>query len=275
MKEKLSILFSIFTAVLISTPVMSESLKGRWSVFLEGSQGEYNYTLEPSPSIFINGTNAFKPLPSTSTRPEDQAFDNKINTTRSYWIYSVITPKTYALKTTQASLGTEYHFADHFGFTLGLSGSTGNTTCISGCEIDSMTIFLLSLNSGSPPSGYTGSNKTGDPSTFTYMMGILNGASKGLQTQAGLLELGINFHLLPDGIVDPYLGLSAGGGQGTVDLPGNNHPLSVSKGRAKLGFRVNASSHFFMYAQAEYVQEKWTGDPINYPASAFGLGVTF
>lgn len=97
------------------------------------------------------------------------------------------------------------------------------------------------------------------------------------------LDFGLNYHLLGDGLVDPYVGVSFGYGT----CSGNDN-CSVTKGGGKLGLQLNFGSFFtFLQGELEYLNFTFSGgngfslfknDYNNLPSGRnkmilFGLGI--
>lgn len=107
-------------------------------------------------------------------------------------------------------------------------------------------------------------------SAFTYilfagMIGSLTESSKRLTTN----DIGINYHILGDGVLDPYVGI--GVAYGVCSASSSCSEIGKIYGRMGLQFNV---SHFFMYFQGEVEKVYFTTPQVHY-IGMLGLGLRF
>ncbi|MBW7857006.1 MAG: hypothetical protein H3C43_01585 [Leptonema sp. (in: Bacteria)] len=231
------ILKSSFTALLVMlTSVATASLSADVSVVLGGGLGQYQFTqhrnaFDVYSKLYPGGVLSF---------PSSDLVQNVAT-------MEGITPVKYEGRERKAFAELEYYVGQNkvLSFTGGISYTEGKQMCLSNCGDIDRANYLVSV----------AKNVLSLPQDQQLLASYIYYSRPELldrdamKSKHTLIDLGLNFHLNPNGSVDPYLG--AVGGFGVCSVSSTNvDACTAFKYGGRFGLRFNFSKVLFLNVQA-------------------------
>ncbi|MCB1192364.1 MAG: hypothetical protein H7A23_24590 [Leptospiraceae bacterium] len=262
MKNKKIIQFFLFILLI---PFLGNSLKAeeteksKWYIFFAGGTGE------------IQRAGSSYHAQSTLTNHAILSINTDSTIFKSLAVLSTDYKTIYRTETTPIRIGAEYRMNPSIGFAFDYTNTTFKIKA-SNHPADKFIPFyeLQQLSSYSSNSFYSILLGLSVLSNKSYSSDIAK-----LQTDT--IGLGINYHVLGNGLIDPYLGIGVGYG-----LCSGNTKCNVTKGSTKIGIQLNFSSFFtFFEGEIEFLDFKFRGESYNKLITApnkialLGIGMKF
>ena len=215
----------------------------RWSLYLSGGTGKYEYEL-PADTSGLTSLFFFSGFGTSSDPAAAQSFQNF----QTYTILNSITPTQVEVKETHFRFGAEYLATEgkYLGIRFGLSGASGKETCKSGCgELGSLaTLEFFNFISA-------GSTSAATSLLAPLIIGSLALSPQELKNEYLTLDFGLDGHFRPDEFIDPYLGFNMG--VGTCKLEGlDGGSCYALKIGPRAGIRMNFADSFYAFVEGEY-----------------------
>lgn len=220
----------LLLAAVAALPAFLSAEVPRSSFMLLGGAGGYKYYIQPGPADVAMYDFTLRTFAVPANDPIKPLADKEL-----------ISPMEVKAKSQSAKLLFEKFFLDSgsLGMTLGLSYGAVTETCSANCG-DMLTLLVLNrLSSAGLGSSYLG---------LMMLPSLMTKPSVRYVHQT--FDFGLNYHFLPGGSVDPYIGLNIGAG--LCSVPGSDAIMcTATKYGGRLGLRFNFTDSFFMMLQGE------------------------
>ncbi|MBI40306.1 MAG: hypothetical protein CMF59_11955 [Leptospiraceae bacterium] len=252
---------TLIMALSLSTgKLVAQSLPSPWS--LRASVGYGQFTEEsPADSAGLQHLN-------------NPSSDPTLNTLGSLAAAESLSQRKERVKETHIRFGAEYLIGDlrRFGLTIGLNYESANTHCLANCGEFNTAYSLALANSGSTGSQFTGISSL----AFQTLLPVLEQLLRPESYRYVMIDFGFNWHILPAGHWDPYLGMGLGLGACIGD-----YQCEALKIAPRLGTRWNRSEGYYFFAELEYQTKVFTNrdagirilsEPVISPALHLGIG---
>lgn len=224
---KIAAVAAFALAAVLPAKLAAQDLRG--SVSLLGGVGEYEYRIHPDAGSVLIYDAMTAGIPSASVSP--------LRTLADMESYSPLVVEG------NASLGRlefEYLFLDSksIGLTFGLSYASYTEECIENCGTYTTLMLLNSMSSSADPFSQL---------LFANLVLSRGGYDYSLTT----MDIGLNYHILPDARIDPYIGVNVGVGVCSISGSETGTICTGAKYGGRVGARIYFTPAVFMTLQAE------------------------